>query len=145
MAGVTVGIDGSKHSHEALDWAIKEAALRNAPLTVLAVNEVVASAWTGQPLAYPGDEERLAAARKAAEEAVAEATAKLGDAKAPSVTVTAVNGFAARELIKASAGTDLLVVGSRGGGGFESLRLGSVSGQVTHHAKCPVVIVPHTS
>lgn len=144
MSGVTVGIDGSKHSHVALEWAVKEAALRKAPLTVLAVNEVIASLWTGQPEAFPGEEERLATVRKAAEEAVATATEKL-DSKPPSVTVTAVNGFAARELINASADADLLVVGSRGGGGFDSLRLGSVSGQVTHHAKCPVVVVPHTN
>ncbi len=145
MSGVTVGIDGSRNSHYALEWALEEAALRAAPLTVLTVNQLVASAWSGHPVEYPGEEDRLAQVRKAAEEAVAAAQAKSGDKKPPSVTVVAVNGFAVKELLDASGSADLLVLGSRGSGGFEPLRLGSVSSQVTHHAKCPVVIVPHSS
>ena len=60
----------------------------------------------------------------------------------PAVTVRAISGVPAEELIKAGEGADLLVVGSRGSGGFGQLRLGSVSSQVTHHAPCPVVVVP---
>jgi nucleotide-binding universal stress UspA family protein len=59
----------------------------------------------------------------------------------PAVTVVGVNGVPAEELIKAGADADLLVVGSRGSGGFGRLLLGSVSSQVTHHATCPVVVV----
>jgi len=51
-------------------------------------------------------------------------------------------GDAAEELVRASRDADLLVVGSRGSGGFAKLLVGSVSSQVTHHAACPVVIVP---
>ncbi len=145
MSGVTVGIDGSRNSHYALEWALAEAALRAAPLTVLTVNQLVASAWSGHPVEYPGEEDRLAQVRKAAEEAVAQAQAKTGDKQPPSVTVVAVNGFAVKELLNAAESADLLVLGSRGSGGFEPLRLGSVSTQVTHHAKCPVVIVPHNN
>ncbi len=58
------------------------------------------------------------------------------------MTVRAVSGVPAGELIKAAEGADPLVVGSRGSGGFGQLRLGSVSSQVTHHATCPVVVVP---
>ncbi len=144
MPGITVGIDGSKYAHYALEWALHEAALRNAPLTVLAVNPVMVSMWTGQPVHFPADDEVLAKVRKAAEEAVAEATAKLGDERPPAVTVTAVSGLVVRELLAASQAADMVVLGSRGSGGFDPLRLGSVSSQVTHHAQCPVVIVPHT-
>jgi len=56
--------------------------------------------------------------------------------------VTAVHGFPAQELIKASKDSDLLVVGARGGGGFAVLMLGSISNQVVHHAACPVVVIP---
>ena len=58
------------------------------------------------------------------------------------VTVRALTGTAADELINASEDADLLVVGARGAGGFARLVLGSVSTQVTHHALCPVVVVP---
>lgn len=144
MSGVTVGIDGSKYSHYALQWALAEAALRKAPLTVVAVNPLIASTWTGAPVTGPGEDDRLASVRKAAEELVAEATSKAGGERPPAVTVNAVSGFVVPELIKAAEHADLLVVGSRGGGGFAPLRLGSVSSQVVHHATCPVVVVPHT-
>jgi nucleotide-binding universal stress UspA family protein len=73
---------------------------------------------------------------------VAKAAAQLGESQPLSVTVRAVNGFPAQELIEASRYADLLVVGSRGGGGFARLMMGSVSDQVVHHAYCPVVVVP---
>jgi nucleotide-binding universal stress UspA family protein len=57
------------------------------------------------------------------------------------VTVRAVSGFVAQELIDASKDADLLVVGSRGGGGFAALAPGSVTTQAVGHAHCPVVVV----
>ena len=119
-----------------------EAALRKAPLTVITVNPVTASYWTGNPVTVPADEERIVKVRKLAEDAVAAVEAKLGTNQPASVTITAVHGFPAKSLLDASEGCDLLVVGTRGGGGFGTLILGSVSSQVVHHAKCPVVVVP---
>jgi len=142
MYGVVVGIDGSRNASHALEWAMTEAAIRKAPLTVITVNQVSASYWTGNPITLPSDQERVAEARKAAEAAVAETASRLGSEQPASVTVVAVNGFAVQELVNASENCDLLVVGTRGGGGFAPLRLGSVSSQVVHHAKCPVVVVP---
>jgi nucleotide-binding universal stress UspA family protein len=142
MAGIIVGIDGSDGAHRALEWAMKEAAAHQAPLTVVTVHEVAASGWTGNPIILSADEPAVEKARHAAEESVAKAAAQLGKSQPPSVTVRAVNGFAAQELIEASRDADLLVVGSRGGGGFARLMVGSVSGKVVHHAYCPVVVVP---
>ncbi len=144
MPGITVGIDGSDNAHHALIWAMKEAALRDVPLTVLTVHETVASYWSRQPVTFAGDEERVSHAREAAEQAVAEVAKELGDDKQPQVTVTAINGFSAKALIDASADADLLVVGTRGGGGFPHLSLGAVSSQVVHHARCPIVVVPYS-
>ena len=62
--------------------------------------------------------------------------------KVPDVIVNAVIGDPAEEHIKASRDADLVVVGSRGGGGFSTLLMGSVSSKVVHHAACPVVVVP---
>jgi len=55
--------------------------------------------------------------------------------------VRAVIGFPVEELVKASGDADVLVVGSRGAGGFTKLIMGSVSDQVMHHAHCPVAVV----
>lgn len=142
MPGIVVGIDGSHNASHALQWAIKEAAQRKADLTVIAVHAVPPSYWTGRPESLPGDEGKLAEVRAAAQAAVDKAVADQGDSQPASITVTAVDGFPAKALIDASAGSDLLVVGSRGGGGFGSLAMGSISSQVVHHATCPVVVVP---
>lgn len=142
MSGIVVGIDGSHNASHALEWAMKEAAIRKAPLTVVTVNSVPASYWSGAPVELPGDQEKVAEIRKSAEAAVAETAEELGTDRPESVTVTAISGFPARTLIDVSSGADLLVVGNRGGGGFGSLVLGSVCNQVVHHAHCPVVVVP---
>lgn len=142
MPGITVGIDGSDNARRALAWAMKEAAVRNCDLTALTVHEVAANYWTGNPILLPPDEKMQEQALQAAEKATAEAAGELGDARPASVTVRAVSGFAAQELISASRDSDLLVLGARGGGGFHPLSMGSISTQVVHHAQCPVVVVP---
>ncbi len=142
MSGITVGIDGSAHSSRALEWALNEAAVRHAPVTVLTIHPVAMNAWTGTPIMLPRDRADLNEARLAAEEMTAKALSQLGDAQPSSVTVRAISGFPASELIEASRTADLMVVGSRGGGGFGKLLMGSVSNQVVRHAHCPVVVVP---
>lgn len=140
MPGITVGVDASDNSERALEWAMREGAARKQPVTAIAVNEVAASQWSGNPLVLPGDradEERI---RQAIEEKVARIAGQLGDA-APEVTVEVVSGIPAQVLIDASEQSDLLVVASRGGGGFARLLMGSVSSQVVHHASSPVTVV----
>ena len=141
MPGITVGVDGSQHAQPALDWAVKEAGRRRAPLTVLTVHEVAANHWTGHAMTVPADDADRDTAQQAAEAAVAKAVEAAGEPKPASVTVRAVNGIPAQELISASQDADLVVVGRRGGGGFGELMLGSTSTQVVHHAKSPVVVV----
>ena len=141
MPGIVVGFDGSAHSERSIEWAMKEAALRHAPLTVLAVHPVALSAWTRAPITFPADEGEVDKARTAAQESVDKVASQVGGER-PAATVRAISGVPAEELIKAGADADLIVVGSRGSGGFGRLLLGSVSSQVTHHATCPVVVVP---
>src|SRR5262249_9821419 len=142
MPGITGGIEGPHDAHVALEWAMQEAAARHVPLTVVTVHDVPVSGWTGGPIILPADEPALERARQAAGGAVAKAAAALGEAKPASVTVRAGNGVPAHELPGASRDGRLLVVGSRGGGGFARLLLGSISDKVMHHAYCPVVVVP---
>lgn len=143
MPGILVGIDGSEHSRRALEWAVREAALRHAPLTVLTVHQAIVSYWTAGAVASPGDtdiaKEALDAAKAETDSVLAQVDAA---SRPPSVTVKAVTGLPAEELLYAAEGADMIVVGSRGAGGFKRLLLGSVSTQVTHHANCPVVVIP---
>jgi nucleotide-binding universal stress UspA family protein len=141
MPGILVGIDGSHHSERALEWAMKEAALRHQPLKVLAVHPVT-TGWTGHAVPYPEDADLVEPTRAAAQEVTDKVLAGLGEARPESVTVEAVSGIPAEAILDAAADADMIVLGSRGTGGFARLALGSVSAQVAHHARCPVVIVP---
>lgn len=137
---IVVGVDGSKSSQFALEWALSEAATRGTRL--VAVN----AQW---PVLVPeaaaigsfGDVVDLAAE---AESMVRGALADAGaDRLDVSVDVRIVPGSAASALLEAAAATaSLLVVGSRGRGGFRGLLLGSVSQHVIHHAPCVTVVVP---
>ena len=141
MSGIVVGIDASTHSMAALNWALREAAVKQVPLTVVTVEIVAASGWGGSQV-YGADYELRDKAQKAAEEAVAGVTQSLGADAPQSVTVKAVLGQPAEQLIEAAKGADQLVLARRGTGGFNRLTVGSVTNQVIHHAECPVTIVP---
>ena len=140
MPGILVGIDGSAHSQRALEWAAKEAAVRHTSLTVLTVHQAVAGFWGGA-LHYQGDAELTAKARDAAQAETEHVLSGLQD-RPESVTVTAVHGIPAEEILNAGADADMIVVGSRGGGGFARMLLGSVSSTVAEHATVPVMILP---
>jgi nucleotide-binding universal stress UspA family protein len=144
MPGIVVGVDGSGGSQQALEWAVKHAAQDHVPLTVLAVHEVAESWWTGASVNYPQDRSDEEKARQAVQEELNKILGGVGDDKPESVTVRVVSGQAASVLIDASGNADLVVVGSRGAGGFPHLRLGSVTTKVVSHAECPVVVVRHT-
>ena len=146
MPGVIVGVDGSAHSRYALRWAMQEAVLRHVPLTVLTVHPDPVRPATGiywGLRTYPENSFDPDLVRAAVQEFVAKVASEIGGT-VPEVTVSVATGDAAEELLRASRGADLLVVGSRGGGGFARLLLGSVSSQVMHHAECPVVAIPGT-
>jgi len=143
MPGIVVGFDSSDHSRQALDWAVRHAALEHIPLTVLAVHDVTTNAWTGNPVIYPEDRPAEEKARQAAQEAVEKTLSQLGDARPESVTVRGVSGQPARVLIEASQDADMVVVGSHGIGGYAVVPIGSVSAKVVNHAACPVVIIRH--
>jgi nucleotide-binding universal stress UspA family protein len=141
MPGILVGIDGSAHSQRALEWAAKEAALRHVSLTVLTVHQAVRGFWGGT-LHYAGDESLTEKAREAAQAATDKALAGLGAARPESVTVKAVEGIPAEVILNEGVDADLIVLGSRGGGGFSRMLLGSVSANVVEHAQVPVTILP---
>ena len=105
------------------------------------MHPVARSSWTGNPIVYPEDAPEVEASPQGGRGSGEHGRRQARRAKPPSVTVRAVNGLAAQELIDASADADLVVVSSRGGGGFPGLKMGSVSSQVASHAECPVVVI----
>ena len=141
MSGIIVGVDGSGHSQRALEWAMHEAAVRHLPLTVLTVHEAVRGYYSDMAV-YPDDPARTEEVRVAAQAETDKVLAGLDGPRPESVTVKAVHGFIVEELINAGKDADMLVLGSRGVGGFTQLMMGSVAGQVAQHTYCPVLIVP---
>jgi nucleotide-binding universal stress UspA family protein len=141
MPGIIVGVDGSGHSQRALKWAMNEAAVRHLPLSILTVHQAIVG-YAGGVVTSPQDlelTEQIQAAVKADADKV---LAELNGPHPESVTVKAVHGFPVEELVNASRDADMIVLGSRGAGGFTRLMLGSTAGQVVQHAHCPVTIVP---
>jgi nucleotide-binding universal stress UspA family protein len=132
---VVVGVDGSDGSSRALHFAADEARLRDCSLRVVRAWHMPPLAYQAYipPNAYDGDMEAAAAIDEQVE-------AVLGSCELPTEKVVC-EGPAAGVLLDAAKGAELLVVGSRGHGGFAGLLLGSVSNQVVHHAHCPVVVV----
>jgi nucleotide-binding universal stress UspA family protein len=134
-SGLVVGIDGSACSQEALTWAIAEAVRRRQPLVAVA-------AWSSLDQIGEFDPENGAGDVTAmAEAAVARARCGSGAGTDVDIEIRAVNDHPAPALIEASREANLLVVGSRGLGGFRGLMVGSVSHKCVHHAHCPVVVV----
>jgi nucleotide-binding universal stress UspA family protein len=136
---IVVGVDGSEASVRALEFAIAEARLRGADVKAVNAWHIPASAYEGWvPAAIdPLDFERIA------QETLDKSLAKAGGADSGvSVTPLTREGQPADVLIAEAREADLLVVGSRGLGGFKGLLLGSVSQQCAQHASCPVTIVP---
>ena len=140
MAGIVVGVNGSGHSRRALERAAAEAAVHGTSLTVLTIHQAVRDVY-GSASHYQDDAALTEKAKEAAQAETDQVLATLGSQPA-SVTVTAVHGLPADELVKASQDADMLVLSRRGSGGFARLLLGSVTAQVAEHAACPVLIVP---
>jgi len=137
-----VGVDSSHGSKAALGWALAQARLTGAAVEAVAAwQQPVTNEYSygAVPFASPGDTIAVTA-EKVLTETVAEV---VGTAGSPiDVRVKVAHGPAAQVLLEAAAGADLLVVGSRGHGAFAGMLLGSVSQHCTHHAPCPVIVVP---
>jgi nucleotide-binding universal stress UspA family protein len=138
---VVVGVDGSSGSAQALEFAFQEASLRGCGLTAVyawEVPSVEAYGW----LRVPPPENILPVYERDARRVLAESLAGWTE-KFPDVDVhrLAVHAAPVAALVAASAGAEVVVVGSRGMGGFRSLLIGSVGHGVLHHAHCPVAVV----
>ena len=137
---VVVGVDGSAGARAALRFAVEDAVRRGVPVEAV-ISHRPPEAWMDFDAVGGFDyAEAEAAAVERAETFIAEVLREVPEPH-PVIHVTAVLGAAADALIRESNGADLLVVGSRGHGGFSSMLLGSTSMQCALHAPCPVTVV----
>jgi nucleotide-binding universal stress UspA family protein len=138
---IVVGIDGSEGAARALRFAAQEASLRDTDLRIVAVWNVPAAYYASEAMAPNIPVEQFEQSmRAAAERQVDECLDEYPDVKRHLIVT---EGTPSQVLVEKSERADMLVVGSRGLGGFRGLMLGSVGQQCAHHANCPVVIVPH--
>jgi nucleotide-binding universal stress UspA family protein len=139
MGHIVVGIDGSSCSRRALRFAAEEARLRGESLRVVSAWQVPVSMYMGSNIAPVLDPSGFSAwAREGAEKEIDEV---LGSPADSSIELRMREGNAAKILVEESGDASMLVVGSRGRGGFAGLLLGSVSQQCAAHARCPVTVV----
>ncbi len=132
---IVVGVDGSSHSEHALRWSAQLAALLGAQLEIV-------TAWEYPPsFGWAAIAPEWNPARDMEKVAAETIQAVFGDQPPPGLHVHVREGGAAKVLLEASEGAVMLVVGSRGHGGFSGLLLGSVSANVAEHAACPVLII----
>lgn len=138
---IVVGVDGSETSVRAAAWAGHLAEVNDATLELVMVQQWTAAPplgapYTMVPIPVPDPEELRRAGRVQLEHLVSGLSLDRLD-----VERTIVEGPVARRLLERAADANLLVVGSRGMGGFKGLLFGSVSHRVLHHAPCPVAVV----
>ncbi|MGO9502146.1 MAG: universal stress protein [Streptosporangiaceae bacterium] len=137
---IVVGVDGSAPSLAALRWAVRQAALTGATVDAVAAWQYPAVvAGYGWAPVMPADDIDFG---EVAEKTVTDAISQVVDpGTGVRVSARVEEGNAAAVLLDVADGADLLVVGSRGHGGFAGALLGSVSQHCVHHAPCPVVII----
>ena len=141
---IVVGVDGSAPSRVALRWAQFLASATGSTLQVVAVWQTTTSfglmgeGWG----ALPPDWNPAEITREVLDSTLSDV---FGDQRPPGLEASVEQGNTAQVLLDLSADAQMLVVGSRGHGGFASLLLGSVSAACTEHATCPVLVIHGTT
>ncbi|MBX7068182.1 MAG: universal stress protein [Microthrixaceae bacterium] len=136
-----VGFDGSENSTAALQWAFDH-------VRRLGGGDIkVVMAWNYAPTAVGGygiggSLPPAESMQEVTERALADALEGVTPPEGVTVTQVVREGPASKVLVEEAAGSEVLVVGKRGHGGFLGLLIGSITNQVANHASCPVVIVP---
>lgn len=137
--GIVVGVDGSDPALCALDWAAAEARRRQVPLNIVTSYTIPVFAASSMDAGYATLDDQVI--RDGAQEVLDAARDRVGDIGVD-VRLRIESGDPAGVLMELSEQADLVVVGTRGRGGFVGRLLGSVSSALPAHAKCPTVVVP---
>jgi nucleotide-binding universal stress UspA family protein len=132
---VVVGVDGSPYSEKALQWGAHLSAKFGADLVAVSAWDYPAAiGWSFVPDEWHPDQDTAKVLQETLQKV-------FGDQRPASLRTVVREGGAARVLLEESNGATMLIVGSRGHGGFTGLLLGSVSANVAEHAPCPVLVV----
>lgn len=135
---VVVGVDGSPTSQRALEWAVGEARARHAHLEVVhSWHPLYTGAYPYAPVPIDPAPYEAAAA-----EVITDMVSAVDTEGVQKVVTTVACGGAAADLVDAAENAQLVVVGTKGVGGFRGMLMGSVCHSVAHHAPCPVVVIP---
>jgi nucleotide-binding universal stress UspA family protein len=126
---VVVGVDGSPGSLRAVEWAVEEGHRRQAEVEAV-------MAWSTPILSARADDEQVVQGRLA--EALDQVDTSVLEQP---VRRTVIEGSPGPTICDVASGAEVVVVGSRGLGGFKELLIGSVGQHVAHHAPCPVIVV----
>jgi nucleotide-binding universal stress UspA family protein len=145
-SGILVGVDGSPPSTRALRWAVREAAMRKAPLTIVHVRTPLpmnstAMTWAAAPIpqeVFDWQDEQAQAVINDAIKIVEDSTAHSG---VPQVTSEVICAAPVPTLVDLTKDAQMIVVGCRGQGALQRGLLGSVSTGLVHHAHCPVAVI----
>lgn len=140
--GIIVGVDGSPASDVATEWAARDAALRNVPLTVVHVLPATEiGPWVDIPVSADYWVERDRRAGRILDDAMRVVNEVTSGAPDFPIEHRVVTGAKVPTLVDMSKDAEMVVVGCRGLGGVEGLLLGSVSSGLVHHAHCPVAVI----
>jgi nucleotide-binding universal stress UspA family protein len=132
---IVVGVDGSSHSEKALQWAAHLGATFGAEIVAVAAWDYPASiGWASVPDEWHPDQDMEKVLKETLDSV-------FGDHLPATLRTVVREGGAAKVLLDESKGATMLIVGSRGHGGFAGLLLGSVSTNVAEHAGCPVLVI----
>jgi len=137
---IVVGVDGSEPSRAALAWAVRQAELTGATIDAIIAwhYPVMASGYGWAPVAPDQETDFEGIAAKVIAQEIAEVVDPASDV---TVSTSVREGTASEVLLESADGASMLVVGSRGHGGFAGAVLGSVSLHCAHHSPCPLVII----
>ncbi len=138
--GIVVGVDGSPASRVAVDWAARDAALRNVGLTLVHVANGMVAPWSQTPLPTGFGDWQQKRGREFIDDAVGIVQAATKGSDPIRVKTEMYYSAAVPTLVDMSKGAEMVVVGRRAGGAFGG-PLGSVSNALVHHAHCPVAVI----
>jgi nucleotide-binding universal stress UspA family protein len=140
-SGILVGVDGSPAANYAVDWAARDAAMRNVPLTIVHAVRPIGVTLPQAPMATAFARWQVENAQKYIDDAVEIARRSIPDGSPAKIDSAVLFSPIVASLVDLSKDAEMVVVGSRGRSALARTVLGSVCSGLIHHAHCPVAVI----